>query len=223
MMVDAMLAAEPYLKIAGQIDDPKKYLGLTDDIRTEVQRSEAPVSQIIPCSQLDQALTSLQELLEARRILERIQNRDLYRCVDYKVFDWEHRELLKDHITAAGIVAEAKRECFARIGRSASRLDPEIDDEDDAITLEDIGDLTPDKVIVTFSTMHYGMKDKSPLEFVKFYPKNRPNGMLYYFRTSGTKLIGTQSAFTHVEEICPCSCQHTLRKYFCKSIRKTSG
>jgi hypothetical protein len=35
MMVDAMLAAEPYLKIAGQIDDPKKYLGLTDDIRTE--------------------------------------------------------------------------------------------------------------------------------------------------------------------------------------------
>lgn len=161
MLVDAMLAAEPYLKIAGQIDDPKKYLGLTDDIRTEIQRSEAP------------------ELLEAQRILERIQNRDLYRCVDYKVFDWEHRELLKDHITAAGIVAEAKRECSARIGRSASRLDPEIDDEDNANTLEDIGDLTPDKVIVTFATMHYGMKDKSPLEFVKFYPKNRPNECFY--------------------------------------------
>ena len=47
MLVDAMLAAEPYLKIAGQIDDPKQYLGLTDDIRTEIQRSEAPVSQII--------------------------------------------------------------------------------------------------------------------------------------------------------------------------------
>lgn len=47
MMVDALLAAEPYLKIAGQIDDPKKYLGLTDDIRTEIQRSQAPVSQIV--------------------------------------------------------------------------------------------------------------------------------------------------------------------------------
>ena len=127
--------------------------------------------------------------MESQRILERIQNRDLYRCVDYKVFDWEHRELLEENITAQGIVAEAKRECLARIGQSASRLDPEIDDEDDAITLEDIGDLTPDKVIVTFSTMHYGMKDKSPLEFVKFYPKNRPNGMSYCFRTSHTNLI----------------------------------
>lgn len=46
-MVDAMLAAEPYLKIAGLIHDPKKYLGLTDDIRTEIQRSEAPVSQVV--------------------------------------------------------------------------------------------------------------------------------------------------------------------------------
>ncbi|KAH9061981.1 hypothetical protein EDB87DRAFT_1608653 [Lactarius vividus] len=157
MFIDAMLAAEPYLKIAGQIDDPKKFLGLTDDIRTEIQRSQAP------------------ELLGAQRILERIQNRDLYRCVDYKVFDWEHREFLEENITAAGIVAEAKRECSARIGQSAAQLDPEIDDEDDVITLEDIEDLTPDKVIVAFATMHYGMKDKNPLDFVKFYPKNRPN------------------------------------------------
>ena len=53
MMVDALLAAEPYLKIAGQIDDPKKYLGLTDDIRTEIQRSQAPVSQTFSYSRLD--------------------------------------------------------------------------------------------------------------------------------------------------------------------------
>lgn len=44
MLVDALLAAEPYLKIAGLIHDPKRYLGLTDDIMTEIQRSQAPVS-----------------------------------------------------------------------------------------------------------------------------------------------------------------------------------
>ena len=60
-----------------------------------------------------------------------------------------------------------------------SRIDPENDNEDDAITAEDIEDLAPDKVIVTFSTMHYGMKDKNPLKFVKFYPKSRPNGTLF--------------------------------------------
>ena len=43
-----MLAAEPYLKIASYINDPKKYLGLTDDIKTEIQRSQAPVSTHIP-------------------------------------------------------------------------------------------------------------------------------------------------------------------------------
>lgn len=156
MMVDAMLAAEPYLKIAISINDPKKYLGLTDDIKTEIQRSQAP------------------ELLEAQKILERIQNRNLYRCVDYKVFDWEHRELLQENVTAAGIVAAAKKESSARVG-PAPGVDTEIDSEENVITPEDIRDLTPDKVIVTFSTMHYGMKDKNPLEFVKFYPKTRPN------------------------------------------------
>jgi hypothetical protein len=42
-----MLAAEPYLKIASQIYDPKRYLELTDDIRTEIQRSQAPVSTYV--------------------------------------------------------------------------------------------------------------------------------------------------------------------------------
>ncbi|KAI0269351.1 hypothetical protein BC834DRAFT_865983 [Gloeopeniophorella convolvens] len=157
MLVDAMLAAEPYLKIAGQIDNPDRYLVLTDEIWLEIQRSEAP------------------ELAESQRILERLENRDLYRCVDYKVFDYEHRQLLQESITEEGIVAEAKRACSARIGQSASQSDPEVDDGDDVITLEDIQDLTPDKVIVTFSTMHYGMRDKSPLDFIKFYPKNRPD------------------------------------------------
>lgn len=157
MIVDAMLAAEPYLKIASDINDPKKYLALTDDIKTEIQRSEAP------------------ELLEAQKIFERIQNRDLYRCVDYKVFDWEHRELLQENVTAAGIVAAAKKESSELVRRPAPGVDPEIDNEENIITYEDIRDLTPDKVIVTFSTMHYGMKDKNPLAFVKFYPKTRPN------------------------------------------------
>lgn len=64
-----------------------------------------------------------------------------------------------------------------RVRRPAPGVDPEIDNEENVITPEDIRDLTPDKVIVTFSTMHYGMKDKNPLKFVKFYPKTRPNGM----------------------------------------------
>ena len=184
MIIDAMLAAEPYMKIASYINDPKKYLRLTDDIMTEIQRSQAPVS-----THILQVLTgsddnvSFQELIEAQKILERIEDRDLYRCVDYKVFDWEHRELLEENVTAAGIVAAAKKESSTCIRWPAPEVDPEIGDEENIIAPEDIRDLTPDKVIVTFSTMHYGMKNKNPLHFVKFYPKTRPNGTLYYVQS----------------------------------------
>ena len=44
MITDALLAAEPYLKIAEQIDKPEKYVHLTDDIMPEIERSNAPVS-----------------------------------------------------------------------------------------------------------------------------------------------------------------------------------
>ena len=76
-----------------------------------------------------------------------------------------------------------------RVEPPASGIDPEIDHEDDGITAEDIRDLTLDKVFVTFSTMHYGMKDKNPLLFVKFYPKSRPNGMHTAFESFRTSFL----------------------------------
>ena len=43
MLIDALMAAEPYLKIAGQIKSPKKYLHLTDNIMPQIQASERDV------------------------------------------------------------------------------------------------------------------------------------------------------------------------------------
>ena len=43
MIVDALLLAEPHLKIADQIRDPKKFLYLTDDIMPRIEMSESPV------------------------------------------------------------------------------------------------------------------------------------------------------------------------------------
>jgi len=44
MIVDALLIADPHLKISERIHDPKRYVYLTDDILNEVERSECPVS-----------------------------------------------------------------------------------------------------------------------------------------------------------------------------------
>lgn len=44
MLIDAVLAAEPYLKIAEQIENPKQYVYLTDDIKLRIQSTTEPVS-----------------------------------------------------------------------------------------------------------------------------------------------------------------------------------
>ncbi|TFY51529.1 hypothetical protein EVG20_g10962 [Dentipellis fragilis] len=48
MIIDAMLAAEPHLKIAEQIEDPARYLHLDDSIMNFIERSESPVCPSIP-------------------------------------------------------------------------------------------------------------------------------------------------------------------------------
>ncbi|KAI0041582.1 HD-domain/PDEase-like protein [Auriscalpium vulgare] len=154
MLVDAIMAAEPYMKIAEQIEDPKMYLRLTDNIMPFIERTENP------------------ELEEARRIFERVRNRDLYRCVDYKVFDWEDEPSLKVDITAEAIVAEAKR-LFPDVRTSPTRMIEAP--HDDNISPEDVAELTADHVIVPLSKMHYGMKAQNPLDSIKFYSKTRPN------------------------------------------------
>ncbi|KAF8994577.1 hypothetical protein BDQ17DRAFT_1251557 [Cyathus striatus] len=98
------------------------------------------------------------ELAESRAIFERIRMRDLYRCVDYKVIDWPYRDYCKQNITAKRIVEEANK----------LPVTPPVDGDD-------VEPLTEEDVIVDFSTMHYGMKEKNPLEFVSFYSKRNPN------------------------------------------------
>ena len=43
MIIDALIAAEPIMKIAGQIDDPKRYVHLTDDIMARIESTDHPV------------------------------------------------------------------------------------------------------------------------------------------------------------------------------------
>lgn len=43
MIVDALLAAEPVLKFVGHIDNPEKFLHLTDSIMSQILSSENPV------------------------------------------------------------------------------------------------------------------------------------------------------------------------------------
>ncbi|KAF8173867.1 hypothetical protein K438DRAFT_1728338 [Mycena galopus ATCC 62051] len=138
MIVDALILAEPRMKIAEQVWDPKKFLYLTDDIMQRIESSEDP------------------ELAGARALFDRIRVRDLYKLVDQQVVKWEQRDAFLHYITPERIVDEARR------------LATEQE------TMIDLAELTPDSVIVNHATRHYGMKEKNPVDFVKFYSKHNP-------------------------------------------------
>jgi hypothetical protein len=86
-----------------------------------------------------------------------VRKRDLYRFVDQRIIEWELREVFDKRITRERIVEEARR--------LAVQEGTDVD----------LTDLTPDSVIVDQNMMHYGMKEKNPLDFVKFYSKHHPN------------------------------------------------
>ncbi|KAJ6473169.1 hypothetical protein C8R45DRAFT_1012504 [Mycena sanguinolenta] len=137
MIVDALILAEPYLKIAEQVWIPKKFLYLTDDIMRRIESSDEP------------------ELAGARAIFDRISIRDLYRFVDGQVLEWGQREAFRQFITRERIVDEARRLA--------------------AHETLDLTELTPESVIVDHAMIHFGMKEKNPVDFVKFYSKRNPD------------------------------------------------
>jgi hypothetical protein len=144
MIIDALLAADRHLKIAEQVDKPEKYVHLTDNIMTYIESTSDP------------------ELAESRAIFDRLRTRDLYKCVDYKVFGWDYRELCRDYITPERIVDAVKAL------HSSSREDGEKNLNVDLLEKR--------HVVVDLAPMHYGMADKNPLNSIKFYSKHNPNG-----------------------------------------------
>ncbi|KAF8623166.1 hypothetical protein AX17_007522 [Amanita inopinata Kibby_2008] len=159
MLVDGLLSADRHLHIAEQLKDPRKYLFLNDSLITRIESSDDP------------------ELEEARAIFKRIRVRDLYKCVDYKVIDWLYRESFYEAITPERIVAAAKKATQnLPQGTKIQSIDHHDNiDADDASAVPDYLSLTANDVVVDFSIMHYGMKDKNPLDSVEFYSKRKPN------------------------------------------------
>ena len=48
MIIDALLAADPYMQIAKCIEQPSEYISLTDDIMPFIERTKDPVSVPLP-------------------------------------------------------------------------------------------------------------------------------------------------------------------------------
>ncbi|KDQ07753.1 hypothetical protein BOTBODRAFT_38548 [Botryobasidium botryosum FD-172 SS1] len=99
--------------------------------------------------------SELPELEQARAIIRRLRKRDLYKMVDQKVLPREYRALWKDDLTAERIAEVSKTLPGSEVGGGMT--------------------LCVDDVIVDFTGLHFGMKEKNPLDYVRFYEKRKPN------------------------------------------------
>ncbi|KAI0637570.1 HD-domain/PDEase-like protein [Trametes polyzona] len=154
MIVDALTKAEPVMHIANRLEDPKKYLYLTDHIMTEIQASSDP------------------RLEEAQAILHRIRIRDLYKAVDWKIFPWHCKDALKKTFTPDAVV-NAFKSLYDR--RDALKHTSSDISELEHVKPEDASALGTEHVIIEVTARHHGMGNLNPLGFVKFYSKHNPN------------------------------------------------
>ena len=92
--------------------------------------------------------------------MNRINSRDLYKTVDYKVFAWDWKGHLRKFFNPGAIVSAVK----AR--------KPENDEEQAALE-----ELSTQHVIIDEAVLHYGMGNSNPIDKIRFYSKRKPQGM----------------------------------------------
>ncbi|KAG8995501.1 hypothetical protein FRB94_009121 [Tulasnella sp. JGI-2019a] len=203
MIVSALIAAEPVLHLADAIEDPQKYLYVTDSVVEDIERSNDP------------------RLAESKAILRKLRRREIPKRVEEKCLPHELKGLWKKLITpetvadmSRTLIKQRRREVEnlweqdkqdelnqpikeimdeylqgASMGEStamddreddlATPLMPAVELEQNALRrggmeVEEEA-LTPADVIIDFSTLHFGMKERDPLEHVSFYGKGNPN------------------------------------------------
>lgn len=85
MVSDALLHADPYLKISERVRSPETYCYLTDSILTQIEASTAP------------------ELAKSRSIIKRLRKRELYRMAD-EIIVPSHKLGTFPNVTVEGIL-----------------------------------------------------------------------------------------------------------------------
>ncbi|KAG8905761.1 hypothetical protein FRB99_008334 [Tulasnella sp. 403] len=187
MIVDVLVEADPVYHIGASIDDPSRYLYMTDSILEDVERSMDP------------------RLEKARAIMKDLRKRILPKRVEEKCLPWQYKKLWQDKLTpkavadmsvkrrqekraskrlrpgrALGIIPEEGPEAMERTQSLSGDLlpatqvpslsqDTEMDTDAETVVDEEI--LTENDVIIDFCMLHFGMKEKDPLEYVGFYGK----------------------------------------------------
>ncbi|XP_037540025.1 deoxynucleoside triphosphate triphosphohydrolase SAMHD1 [Nematolebias whitei] len=171
MITEAFLKADKHIQIEGSkgkiftlskaIDDMVAYTKLTDNV----------FEQILNSSSL--------ELAEARKILDNILRRNLYKCLGQTQPD----KTLK-------VNQELIHSWEAELAQSIPHC-----------RSQDVS-LQPDDFVVSVIVMDYGMKEKNPINNVRFYCKEDPTKAIQIRKNQVSKLLPEQFAEQLIRVCC---------------------
>ncbi|XP_058033368.1 deoxynucleoside triphosphate triphosphohydrolase SAMHD1 [Ahaetulla prasina] len=171
MITDAFLKADPYIKIKGSggkvfqistaLEDMQAYTKLTDEIFLKILHSDEP------------------ELSDAREILCKIQQRDLFKCLGE---------------TQPPEGEEIKKEDYDGLCAEIVNSKPKTISQDVELKAEDF--------IVHVIDMDYGMKERNPINSVRFYCKHDITQAVKITREQVSKLLPEKFAEQIIRVYC---------------------
>ncbi|XP_063000921.1 deoxynucleoside triphosphate triphosphohydrolase SAMHD1 [Elgaria multicarinata webbii] len=176
MITDAFLKADPHIRIKGSggkkykistaLEDMEAYTKLTDEIFLQILYSDQP------------------ELNEAREILRKIEQRDLYKCLG-ETQPPEGKEIAKEQYD--GLSAEIVKSKPKKFSEDVELKAVELKAED---------------FIVDVINMDYGMKEKNPVNNVNFYCKSDITKAIKITKDQVSKLLPEKFAEQLIRVYC---------------------
>ncbi|XP_067651408.1 deoxynucleoside triphosphate triphosphohydrolase SAMHD1-like [Haliotis asinina] len=145
MLVEALVKADDHIKIPGKNGSLLKMSECINDMAAYTLLTDHVLHQVM--------ISTTPELQESRNIINNIMSRKLYKCVGQSQ-------------PSAGRVISGDDIPLIKSQLIESMTD---DDKESEVTLD------IDDVIVHLVYLDYGMKDKNPIENVRFYNKSDPN------------------------------------------------
>uniref|UniRef100_A0A1A8G7D5 Deoxynucleoside triphosphate triphosphohydrolase SAMHD1 n=2 Tax=Nothobranchius korthausae TaxID=1143690 RepID=A0A1A8G7D5_9TELE len=186
MVTEAFLKADPHIQIEGSngkmftistaVEDMVAYTKLTDNIFEQIVNSSSP------------------ELAEARKILQNILCRNLYKCLGQTQ---PNEPLVVTQETIHSWEADLARSVPQSSSHNAN--------------------LQPEDFIVSVIVMDYGMKEKNPINNMRFYCKSDPTKAIQIYKNQVSKMLPEQFVEQQIRGYCKKTDKASLeaaKKYF---------
>jgi hypothetical protein len=223
MITDALFLADPYIRISGTSTDahPDGLYRLSEcvDDMDAFSKLNDSILDVISLTQAGSG-PEFDDLRKAKQIIQRIRTRQLYICIGQTSFVSEDRiakmseeEILSEILSASrndfdfGTVSEHPDWPFPESPVYNEVSNPPITSSENCISSDDI--------IVEKMHIHYGLKNKNPVDRLRFFPKRIE-------RSAETKevIVGRRVPESKYESLLPRRFEDRAVRVFCRHPEK---